>query len=55
VTAKYENIKVIAISGMDENLAVATLLGACEMVQKPLNLDELMKMVSTHLVHNVAV
>jgi DNA-binding NtrC family response regulator len=54
LTEKYADIKVIAMSGLDENLAVATLLGACETVQKPFNLDELMRMVSTHLAHTVA-
>jgi len=55
LTAKYANIKVIAMSGLDENLAVATLLGACETVLKPFNLDELERMVSTHLAHTGAV
>src|SRR3954469_16160040 len=48
LTAKYANIKIIAMSGLDSNLAVATLLGACETVLKPFNLDELVRMANNH-------
>jgi len=40
-------IKVIAISGLAENLAIAKLLGACEVLQKPINLDHFLRTIRT--------
>lgn len=41
LTRRWAGTKVIAISGLAENLAIAKMLGACETLQKPFNLDHL--------------
>ncbi|MGH7182980.1 MAG: response regulator, partial [Nitrospiraceae bacterium] len=38
LTRRRADVKVIAISGLAENLAIAKMLGACEALQKPFNL-----------------
>jgi DNA-binding NtrC family response regulator len=40
LTRRWAHIKVIAISGLAENLAIAKMLGACEALQKPFNADD---------------
>jgi DNA-binding NtrC family response regulator len=49
LTRRFVDIKVIAMSGLAENLAVAKLLGAYETVQKPVHIDQLLRMVSAEL------
>jgi len=41
LTRRRADVKVIAISGLAENLAIAKVLGACETLQKPFNVDHL--------------
>ena len=41
LTRRWAGTKVIAISGLAENLAIAKMLGACETLQKPFNLDHI--------------
>lgn len=47
LTRRGTGVKVIAISGLAENLAIAKLLGACEVLQKPINLDHLSRTTRT--------
>lgn len=47
LTRRGAGIKVIAISGLAENLAIAKLLGACEVLQKPINLDHFSRTIRT--------
>jgi DNA-binding NtrC family response regulator len=51
LTQKFLNVKVIAMSGGADSLTVAKQLGACETVQKPFNLDQLLGMIRYALAH----
>lgn len=46
---RFVEVKVIAMSGLAENLAIAKLLGACETFQKPVPIDQLLRMVRAEL------
>ena len=49
LTRRFADAKLIAMSGLAENLSIATLLGARQAVQKPVNIDRLLRMVSAEL------
>jgi len=49
LTRRFVDSKVIAMSGLAENLSIAKLLGACEAIQKPVNIDHLLRMVRAEL------
>jgi CheY-like chemotaxis protein len=49
LTRRFPDSKVIAMSGLAENLSIAKLLGACEAVRKPVDIDELLRMVKAEL------
>jgi CheY-like chemotaxis protein len=49
LTRRFVGIKVIAMSGLAENLSLAKLLGGCETVQKPVSIDQLSRMVRAEL------
>jgi len=47
LTRRRADVKVIAISGLAENLAIAKMLGACEALQKPFNLEHFSRTTRT--------
>ena len=45
LTRRWADVKVIAISALAENLAIARMLGACETVQKPFDPDHVSRTI----------